>query len=295
MSGVLDPTKKGTSYKKGSRDFGDVGEMRVVKIADLKIDHLYQRDLIAAVVEKIARDYDIVTAGTIVVSERDSGELFIVDGQHRTAGALRAGETEILAQVLTGMSAEDEARLRLQGNFKRTDTIYENFRARLFANDEVALGMRKIAELEETQFNMAPNESAHGINAIASAEAIYRSDGTGQKLREVLNALRQAFGALDSRKASSANMKGIAWFLDRHDAEIDRERFFDRLRLQGTAALHRMAVNHKAAMGGAMWLNVYRAMVEVYNHGLQDKNRLEWRTNRATVQYKGEGPHGREF
>ena len=271
-----------------------MGEVRDLKIADLHIDRLYQRDLIADVVENIADNWDARACGAILVVERENGELFIVDGQHRTAGAVRAGKTHIRAQVVQGLSPDLEARLRLKGNYKRTDRIYEVFRARVFANDPVALLMKSTVEEFDSKINFVP-DMAQGLNSIGTIEALYKLDA-GETLRATLGLIKGAWGELTPTTGSSSILKAVAWFLHRHGEELgyQYDRLTERLRTEGPAALGRMARNQKAAMGGALWLNTYRALVEVYNYNLRENSRLEWRTNRAT-RFQGAlsaGGHG---
>lgn len=264
---------------------GGAGTIEVVKIDDLRIDHLYQRDLNPTVVEKIAAEYDIVTCGTIVVSERATGERYVVDGQHRLAGAKLAGETEILAQIVHNLTPEEEAKLRVQGNYARPDRSQEVFRARLFAGDPIAVGMQAVCNEYDTRINFMPDMN-HGINAVAAVEQIYRTD-KGPRLRNTLGTIRQAWGTAEGAHVSSAILKGITFFLDRHETEIDRSRFIERIKTEGVGAIGRMARNHKAALGGTLWLNTYRALVEVYNYNLRENSKLEWRTGRSSKVFSG--------
>lgn len=267
---------------------GGAGTIEVVQIDLIKIDHLYQRDLNAEVVEKIAREYDIVTAGTIVLSRRPSGDLYVVDGQHRLAGASLAGEKEILAQIVDNLTPEEEAKLRVQGNYSRPDRINEVFRARVFAGDPVALHMQEIAGEFGSAFNYLP-EGNSGINAIGSAEAVYKMDG-GKRLRRTLAFIDEVWGGITPDRASAVTLKGITFFLDRHESEVDMRRLKERVTAEGVGSLLRMARNHKAALGGSLWVNFYRALVEVYNYNLRESHRLEWRTSRSTVIFHSRDP-----
>lgn len=262
-------------------DAGGAGQIVVLPIASLKIDHTYQRDLIADVVEKIKDEWDIVTAGTIVVAQRENGDLYVVDGQHRLAAATLAGETEILAQLVSGLTPEEEAQLRIQGNFKRSDRISEVFRARVFAGDEVAVGLQSLCKRYDTQINYVPDYQ-HGINAIAACESIYRFDNGGL-LAEVFDHIKAAFGTVEGAHAGGNIVKALAWWLQRHDQEADVTRLVSKMRAAGVSYIARNARNYKAAMGGSQWLNTYRALVDIYNEGLRDNNKLEWRTSRSST------------
>lgn len=263
-----------------SVDTEGAGTIALVALADLKVDPIYQRDLTAQFVERLAENWDIVTAGTIVVSKRPSGDLYIVDGQHRAAAAVRAGETHILAQVVNEPSAEEEARLRLKGNVKRGDRVFEVFRARLASNDETALAIERILAGCGTQINMTPTTQT-GINAITAVEKLYNLD-KGESLINILTLLKRLFGEIRPDVASSDMLKGLTWFLGHHEDKIDKERFERLLKITGPAALGRSARAHKASLGGTLWINQYRALVTMYNEGLSDSSKLEWKTKGST-------------
>lgn len=258
----------------------DAGSAEVLKIEDLRVDPVYQRDLRHDLVEAIGRDYDIVKAGPILVSRRKDGKMYVVDGQHRMAGALIAGEVEIFAHVVEGLDEKKEAALRLARNDRRSDSTFEKFRTRLVMGDEKAERMVEIAFQANTQINTAPNLHS-GINAISACEQLYDADGKGVWLQRVLQAINDAFGQVNAVTASAAMMKAIAWFLDRHvltDKEATYKEFIERIERVGPEDIRRKAVNQKAAMGGASWLNHYRALVEIWNFGRQEKNKLHWKT-----------------
>lgn len=263
-----------------SVDTGSAGTIEVIELSKLKVDPVYQRDLTAQFVERLAEKWDIVTAGTIVVSRRPDGFLYIVDGQHRAAAAVRAGETHILCQVVHEPSAEEEARLRLKGNVKRTDRVFEVFRARLAAGDETAEAIQRILADFGTHINMVPTTNS-GINAVTAVEKLYTLDD-GVTLITVLTMMKKLFGEIRPEVASSDILKGLTWFLGQHGATVDMERFERMFKITGPAALSRSARAHKASLGGSLWVNTYRALVTVYNEGLSDASKLEWKTKGST-------------
>ena len=257
-------------------DVGQVGVLEVVKIDDLHRDMSYQRPINQELVDKIASTWDIAAAGPIVVSRRTNGDLYIVNGQHRTAAARQAGETEVLAQVLNGLTAEEEAVLRLKGNVRRTDKPQERFQAQLTAGDQESHAIKAIVEAVGGQVNTS-NNGTYGINAISSLEGLYRRDN-GILLTRTLETIKEAFGGLDGEPVTVSIMKGVAWFLETHRAGYDRARLLERMQDVGARRLIQQARNHKAVMGGAMWINTYRAIVEAYNERLSDAKKLEVRT-----------------
>ncbi len=276
----------GQKYVRGRRDFGSAGIVEVLKIDDLHIMRdAYQREIKADAVDKIQGEYDMAVAGTIVVSKRANDDLYIIDGQHRSAAAKLAGENEILAQVIVGLTPQQEANMRLQLNTRKQDSVYESFRARVFAGDKIAKGMQEVAHRYETQINMTADTN-HGINAIGTVEHIYKIDH-GITLGRCFASLRTSFGPIEGQAANANMMKGVTWFLQRHTPDYDHKRLMEKMRIEGPAAIIRKARNHQVIVGGPLWLNIYRALLEIYNSGLGEKSKLEARTTRWS-----KGPSG---
>ena len=256
---------------------GHLGTIEVLDIDVLQIDPSYQRDLVQKLVDEIAVAYDPLTAGVVLVSRRDNGDLFIVDGQHKTAGAKQAGNETLLCLVVNGLTPEDEAKLRLAANVKRADTALEKFKARLIASDPVAMGIQNVVTAFGVQINLSPIGHS-GINAVGSLEMVWRVDDTGVMLSRVLQVIQDAWGAPEGDYSGSNIFKGIAFFLVKHP-EADYDRLIERMQVEGPGALRRTAANHRVALGGSLWLNYYRALVEAYNTRLGDASKLEWKTS----------------
>lgn len=251
------------------------GALEVLRLDDLQIDHRYQRELSNDLVDRIAKSWDITIAGPILVSRRPSGALFVVDGGHRAAAARLAGETEVLARVFDGLTREEEANKRLQGNVRRTDKPYERFRAQIAAGNAESLAIQAICEQFETRINPYPNPK-EGINSVSAIEVLYRRD-KGILLTRVLEIIQDAWGQVAGPSGTVPIVKSVAFFLQRHVDEMSRTRYVERLQAVGLTQLHRMGVNHRAIHSGAMWTNYYRAMVEAYNERLTPANRIEVR------------------
>lgn len=258
-------------------NFDGAGSAEVLPIEKINVDPDYQRSLRHDLIERIRKEWDIVKAGPILVSQRTDGSLWCVDGQHRMLGAQGAGETEIFANVIHGLTPEEEAALRLARNDRKPDTIGEKFKTRLVMGDPVAHRMVEIARQFHTQINTEPNMHS-GINAIGAVEMLYKLDD-GSTLISVLNTLKDAFGTeeLHGRVVSVAMLKGTAWFLNRHiGREVPRKDFIQRLREVDMNDIDRKARTTKAALGGSMWINYYRAMVEIWNFRRTEKQRIDW-------------------
>lgn len=277
-------------------DLDSMGTAEVIAIAAINIDEDYQRDLRHTFVNQIARNYDIVKAGPILVNERVDGSLWCVDGQHRMMGADQAGEEEIFAHVTHGLTKQEEAELRLARNDRKSDNVYEKFRTRLVMGDVKAHSMVELARQHGTQLNLSVN--AHkGVNALVTAELLYDAGGgNGVWLGRVLRFLNETFDSNLGGQNVSANMlKAVAWFIDRHAAqgEARLKELRERVARLGMEDLDRKARAHKAINGGSDWVNYYRTLVETYNSGRSDKNKLEAKTTGGISELGGDTPGNR--
>lgn len=259
-----------------------------VDLALLKIDSNYQRDISEKLVDNICETgWDQVAAELITVSDRgkrpDGGDvrggLYIVNGQHRSKAAQKLGLTKVWARVIDLRKDEEpakmEARFRLRTNVRLGDRPLERFKAQLCAGDEASLAIVKILASYGAEINIVPTPDV-GINAVSTIEALYRLD-EGGLLRETLEVVRDAYGYVGGRNAGANQLKAICWFIEKHADESDRTRLVSKLQTIGGTALETRARTTQLSMSGALWVNYYRAIVDLYNESLREKSRLQWK------------------
>lgn len=260
-----------------------------VSLDTLNVDRTYQREVSMTMVEQIRSNWDEVASELILVSKRSDGTLWIVNGQHRVAAASLLGQEKVWARVVVGLNAEQEAALRLKTNVRLSDRPLERFRAQLKAGDPESVAIVKILDRVGTSMNEVPTAD-EGINAVAAIEGIYRID-EGSVLLETLEFLKQTFGQVGGKFATATLMRATAWFILKHRHEANMDRLQSQMKGMGPAALDRHARTVAATMSGPLWLNLYRSFVELYNDGLGEKSRLEWRTKGSSATPRGWGSY----
>lgn len=252
----------------------------------LIVDPRYQRGLDQRKVEEIRSDWDPIAADHVVLSLRKNGDLAIVNGQHLIVAALLEGETVLLAEVYTGLTVPREADIRLKKNNARPDTALEKFHARLAKEEEtpgVATAIVALLGAFETHINKSPSKY-EGINCVGVVERLYGRDD-GVILRRTMKATKEAFGKLAGDPVTGAPLEGLAWFLTVHYGEYKWPKLIDQMRKNGVADLNYIARGFKRVMGGADWINYYRALVEVYNKSVRKSEaKLEMKTTRWTKE-----------
>ena len=145
-----------------------------VKVKDLLIDPEYQRTLDESRAKKIGEGWRPDLGGIIVVSLRADGGLYTVDGQHRGHGLVLAGKGEMMiaVDVREGMTKAQEADLFTQLNRTRRPIKYsDGFRARLVAEEPIALEIKRIVEY--CGLRLADHATRNGIAAVQSMETVH--------------------------------------------------------------------------------------------------------------------------
>lgn len=273
-----------SSVRQKAEEIVAKASIRKIDLAELKVDSSYQREPNQALVTDIANNWDAVSSELLLVSDRGEdenweGRYYVVNGQHRTLAATKIGLKKLDARVIDLTKEEDPARVeatfRLRTNKRLPDRPLERFKAQVIAGNEESIGISKILAKFDTEVNETPNGEL-GINPIAAIERIYRADN-GKLLTETLEVIRDTWGVVGGKNVTASSVVAIAWFILVHGNEADRGRLVDRLSSVGRSAWDRKARTTAAAMGGSLWLNFYRAMVEIYNERLTSKS-LEWKT-----------------
>ena len=121
---------------------GAAPQLMWLKIADLVVDESYQREIAEQgrrKVRKIAAEFDWDFFAPVIVSPVAGGRYAIVDGQHRTSGALLAGHESVPCTViLCDRRKQALAFDTINGNVTRV-SLAQRFRALVAAGDEEAL------------------------------------------------------------------------------------------------------------------------------------------------------------
>src|SRR5215207_5046070 len=91
-------------------------ELNAIPVDSLQVSEKAQRESSARKVEQITDNFQAMGFGVPLVNRRPSGELFILDGQHRVQAAKALGHTQVVCEVADGLTLEEEADLFLLRN-----------------------------------------------------------------------------------------------------------------------------------------------------------------------------------
>lgn len=262
-------------------------------ISKLHVDRSYQRVPRMALVDQLVRDWDIIAAELILVSDRGArepvadGGHFIVSGQHRVRAAQKKGLKVIPARVIDMTKVDNpaplEAYYRRLANFRAQDSTMDAFKAKVIEGDPTATAIVKLLAKHKTEVNVANPDPSKGINAVATLEELYDKD-EGSVLDETLTLLREVYGEVNPIMASTTMLRAVAWLLDSHSQDIVRNRLVERMQSLTLSQLRSRAIQMQALMGKSRWLSTYCVLLEMYNDKLSNKNQLTATFRGATVR-----------
>jgi hypothetical protein len=193
-----DPTPSSTGTPKVPKH----SSLRWVRIADLRLDPEAQRDPQSAKrwAQRKAKEFDPDQLGYIVASHRADGNLYVIDGWHRIE-LLRAvgwGDQQMQAEVFDGTTQAEDAARFLGRNDRTNVRLFDKFRVRVTAADQVASDIDRIARAHGLTISDKTREGY--ITAVAALERVYRGAGIGslkdgpKALSRTLTILQKAWG-----------------------------------------------------------------------------------------------------
>ena len=196
-------------------------KLRIVIVNDLQIDK-YQRPIKAKRVHNIAKKFDPIKAGVILVSERDSIH-YLIDGNHRVSAMRIVGIRECPAILLQGLTREQEAEyFRRQGENTGKLSHYDHFNAGIYAKDPECLEIEQIVKNHGFRLSSS-SKDANCVTAVQSLIHIYRQYSAAT-LDKTLMLIRNTWGD-NYNMTKTEYLLGIAEFIKRFGTIDFAERF----------------------------------------------------------------------
>jgi hypothetical protein len=250
-----------------------------VPVKDIKVDPTYQRPIQQARVERMAMHFDPDAFGSLTLSRRETGFLYVVDGQHRVALMRSMGwdDQQVPALVYHGLSLEEEARIfRIMNAEAAKPKALDIWKARLAEGEPVAVDITRI--VESLGLKISGGLGNGHIAAVSSLERVYVQGG-GPVLLNSLRTMKAAWGHLDGtlQMVYLADMiSAIGVLFTRYGRLIDTKRLEVVLsRTTPGALLTDAKVAAKALTARDVSVNVApMVIVQRYNGRLKSAERL---------------------
>lgn len=265
---------------------------RMIPLDDLKVDApKRQRKLRTRRVNQIYRKFDPNALGQGTVSERDNGDLILLDAQHRLEAMRKRindglpAPSALECRVFKGLTEEEEARLFLTINETNRPSMLDRWFPRIAAGDEELVGEIATA-LDKWGWEVSGTTGRGKITAVASLEWVAREgvevcerlDADINLVDLVLQVITDAWGH-ESANVNGDLLRGIGALLSANAASgIKLDRLTRKLRefpgqavgLMSSARANANIRRTSPAMAVADLLTL------TYNRGLQNGDLPTW-------------------
>ena len=219
----------------------DVDYGRKVALDDLKIDPQAQRTLNERRAQKIADGLERPAIGTIIVSERKDGQLYVIDGQHRKRALELEGYETVEAEVHKGLTKADEAKLFLLKNRESSKpNPIDQYKIGVTGGLPQYVAIEKVLK----KHNLAVGTSS--ANRIGSAAALVRimERYDAEVFERVITVAEEAWGRTQATW-NGMLLSGLGRLLGKHPGIVDDERLVKKLRTKSAdwyvAQVHTLA------------------------------------------------------
>lgn len=253
-----------------------------IRLDTLKPHPTVQRHLSPTKVGKIIRalEDDLTAAwgaiGPLHIVFLDD-QYWIVDGQHRWAALVRCGFGDQKVNCMVHEEVKDAAgaaKLFLGLNDRLLVGAFDRWKQELGWGDPVAVGARDIAE--SFGLRVALQTSDGIISCVNTLKKVYVRDD-GKTLKDVLNILATAYG-LTAASVEGKLIDGLAIVSARFSDQLDRAVLTKKLAKYpgGASSLLGDAKGFMRVRRGPMSKAVAEVIVDTYNVGRHEENRLSW-------------------
>jgi len=254
-------------------------ENRKISVEELNISDAYQRTIVAARVNRIAKNLDQDAFGSLTVGKRRDGTCWVVDGMQRLTAARKLGIMQVPCDVFDSEGPEHEARVFRLKNRERTNvSATDLFKAQLTEGDRQSLEIADVVKQAGLKLRLDLSTSGgHGWPYIKAIKALERSFCRvgGEGLLKALAIISEAWPGEEGALQGDM-IDGMCWFLKKCNG-FDERRLVERLSKKSVTGIVRAAdANYKlgrdrdsSSYGRA--LATYDAIAYIYNKGLRNK------------------------
>ena len=240
---------------------GNEFDYKPLRPSQIRFDELYQRELDAARVEKIVREFDGDTFNEPKVSYRD-GAYWCFDGQHSTAAWRKINEGEdkpLLCKVFHGMTWLDEADAFVKQNGLAKDpTTLQKLRTCFNSRRPDVKEMVTGAELAGFKVSFTKTRNGRNIPAVAALFKSYQKLGYKRYL-DMLSAIAESW-QYDPDSTSQQILSGMTEFYSRFWGQFRHEDLVARLKKVSPLAIMRQGKADKGRGNGYC-----REILRIYN------------------------------
>lgn len=238
-----------------------------VPIEKLLVDLEYQRSLNYGRAKKIAKEFNPVGVGAILVHKRSDGIYFVLDGQHRIAAMKILGFTKVGCDVYEGMTAQEEAQAFEFYQAGKPQNRLQRFKSSIAGGNEMSITIKNIVARLGHQIDM--ESTGNGIKSYATIEKIYKESGANG-LVAVLTLINKIFPG-EKNAVCKNMMQGMYLFLRAHHGAFDEKTLIRKLKSASVSGVLSQARMLASANRCPEYKGVKMAITNIYDHGRQEK------------------------
>lgn len=230
---------------------------------------------------QMAANFNPLALGTITVSLRPDGAHVILDGMHRVAAARQAGHKDLInAEVISGLTIEQEAELFLLLNATKTPTAISKFHVRVVMGEPAAVEMDRI--IRSHGWRVRPSSSDGTLTAVDAIERIYTKGGGtkatgahGDLFDRTLEIITAAWGH-DTQAANGHVLTAIAQLIGRFGASVDTKKLVSEMQDTRPGILIGRAKTLRDAQGGSVPAALAKILAGMHNKKRRSNLLPEW-------------------
>ncbi|MFJ8040640.1 DUF6551 family protein [Kitasatospora sp. NPDC096147] len=247
-------------------------------IKSLNIDPQAQRTLNEKRAQSIANNLVSEAIGSIIVSQRSDGELYIVDGQHRWRACALAEIPMIMAEVHHGLSQAEEAILFLIKNREsHKPRPIDEYYVGLTGGVPLFVDTDRILKKHGLTLG---STSTNGVGAVSGVLQIV--DRYGASVFDRTLAVAEDAWDRSPETWDGMLLGGIGMFLGRWGDLVDDKELARKILALGTAAKWRSEILSQSSRGGfnnsgtgSRVATAYRLVVNAWNKNRKVENRID--------------------
>ncbi len=234
-------------------------------------------------VMKMADRFTPTALSTITVSQRDNGDVVVLDGRHRCAAAKLAGYKGLIPAVVhTGLSREQEAELFIRMNENRSVSSLSKFVRGVDARFPDEVEINDIVESHGWKIGIANSDGT-----LAAVQALYRiyRDAVGvpmaddaphpKLLDHTMHTITEAW-AWDRKSADSPVLVGVGLLYARFGTQIDDAKLITVMRNITPGVLVGKAKALRDTQGGTVPSSLAKVLVGLHNNKRRTNLLPEW-------------------
>ncbi|AXG77883.1 ParB/RepB/Spo0J family partition protein [Streptomyces paludis] len=249
-----------------------------VSIKDLNIDPQAQRTLNERRAQNIANNIVSEALGSVIISKRPDGDLYIVDGQHRWRACALAGIPTIRAEIHYGLTQAQEAILFLIKNREsHKPRPIDEYHVGLTGGVPLFVDTDRILDKHGLTLG---STSTNGVGAVSGVLQIV--DRYGASIFDRTLTVAEEAWDRSTETWDGMLLGGIGAFLGRWGDLVDDKELAKKILAMGTAAKWRSEILSQSSRGGfnnsgtgSRVATAYRLVVVAWNKGRKAENRIE--------------------